>query len=157
MTATTVPHPYDDAQFYDGVPLRRLMAFCLDVIISFLVVGALIAVFFVLGFLTFGLGWLVMLALLAAGDFLYRWLTIAGNSATWGMSICGIELRDRRGERLDAGQALVHTLGYYAVLVFIVGGLGIPLLITLLTVFFSPHGRLIHDFLLGTVMINRPV
>lgn len=150
-TVATVPSPYEDAQFYDGVMIRRLAAFFVDVVISTLLMTMIATVGLVAGFLTFGLGWLVAIPLFIAADFLYRWLTITADSATWGMALCGIELRDRQGERLDGGQALVHTAAYY-----ILAALGIPLLINLLVPLLSPHRRLLHDYALGTVMINRP-
>ncbi len=156
MSSTaTVPSPYEDAQFYAGVPVRRLFAFLIDVCIAMLLMAVIVVVGFVVGFFTFGLGWLVAFLLFVSADFLYRWLTISANSATWGMTLTGIELRDRRGERLDPGQALVHTAAFYVVGV---GGLiAIPIILNLLVMFLSPHRRLIHDFLLGTVAINRPV
>lgn len=150
--STTIPCPHDDAQFYEGVAIRRLVAFLIDVCISALIMTAIAVVGFVAGFLTFGLGWIVAFLLFVSADFLYRWMTISAGSATWGMVICGIELRDRRGERLDPGQALVHTAAYY-----ISVALGVPILLNLLIMIVSPHRRLIHDFVLGTVMINRPV
>ena len=151
-TTATVPSPYEDEQFYAGVPLRRLAAFVIDVVIAGLLMAVIAVVGLVVGFFTFGLGWLVAFALLVSADFLYRWLTISADSATWGMALTGIELRDSRGERLDAGQALVHTVAYYATVM-----LGVPLILNLVVIFLSPHRRLIHDFLLGTVAINRPV
>lgn len=147
----TVPSPYEDAQFYDGVPLRRFFAFCVDSVIIFFILAAIVVIGFIVGLVTFGLGWVIAIGLFFSADFLYRWLTIASGSATWGMAACGIELRDMRGERLDAGQALVHTAAYYVSLV-----LAVPILLNLFIMFVSPHRRLIHDFLLGTVMINRP-
>lgn len=148
---TTIPSPYEDAQFYDGVPVRRLIAFLIDSVVTVLLMTVIVVVGFVVGLLTFGLGWVVAALLFVSADFLYRWLTITSSSATWGMAACGIELRDMRGERLDAGQALFHTGAYYLSV-----ALAIPLLLNLLIMFISPHRRLIHDFLLGTVMINRP-
>ena len=152
MTTATVPSPYDDAQFYDGVPLRRLIAFGIDFAITALIMTVIVVVGFIAGLLTFGLGWIIAFLAFISADFIYRWMTISSNSATWGMALCGIELRDARGERLDAGQALVHTAAYY-----ISVALGVPILLNMLIVIVSPHRRLIHDFLLGTVMINRPV
>lgn len=151
MTDTALPSPYQDTQFYEGVATRRLFAFVIDVVISTLLMAAVAVVGLIAGFLTFGLGWLIAIPLFVAADFLYRWVTISANSATWGMAACGIELRDQRGERLDAGQALVHTGAYY-----VLAALGVPILLNLFVMFVSPHRRLLHDFLLGTVMINRP-
>ena len=153
MSSTaTIPSPYEDEQFYAGVPLRRFVAFVIDVCITAVLMALIVVVGLVAGFLTFGLGWIVAFLLFLSADFLYRWLTISADSATWGMALAGIELRDRQGERLDAGQALVHTAAYYVTV-----ALGVPILLNLLVMFLSPHRRLIHDFLLGTVAINRPV
>ena len=154
-TTATVPSPYEDEQFYSGVVGRRLFAFVVDVVIASLLMGIIVFVGLIVGFFTFGLGWLLAALLFVSADFLYRWLTIAANSGTWGMTLTGIELRDRRGERLDAGQAFVHTAAFYVVGVG--GMIAIPLLLNLVVPFLSPHRRLIHDFLLGTVAINRPV
>ena len=154
-TSATIPSPYEDEQFYAGVPARRFVAFLIDLVIAALLMTLIVVVGAVVGFLTFGVGWLIAALLFVAADFLYRWLTISTGSATWGMTLAGIELRDRRGERLDVGQAFVHTAAFYAVGV---GGLiAIPIILNLLVMFLSPHRRLIHDFLLGTVAINRPV
>lgn len=148
----TLPSPYEDEQFYAGVPARRLFAFLIDVCVSVVLMGLIAVVGLVIGFLTLGLGWLVAFLLFISADFLYRWLTISAHSATWGMVLTGIELRDRRGEPLDPGQALAHTAAYYVTV-----ALGIPVILNLVVMFVSPHRRLIHDFLLGTAAINRPV
>ena len=154
-TIATVPSPYEDEQFYAGVPARRLVAFLIDLVIAAVLMTLIVVVGAIVGFFTFGLGWLVAALLFVSADFLYRWLTISAGSATWGMAISGIELRDRRGERLDPGQAFVHTAAFYVVGI---GGLiAVPIILNLLVMFLSPHRRLIHDFLLGTVAINRPV
>ncbi len=154
-TTATLPSPFEDAQFYDGVVARRLFAFLIDVVIASILMGIIVVVGLIVGFFTFGLGWLLAALLFVSADFLYRWLTIAASSATWGMALTGIELRDRRGERLDAGQAFVHTAAFYVVGVG--GMIAIPMILNLVVPFLSPHRRLIHDFLLGTVAINRPV
>ena len=153
-TTATLPSPYEDTQFYDGVVARRLFAFVIDVVIVTLLLTLIVLVGFVVGFLTFGLGWIVAALLFVSADFLYRWLTIAASSGTWGMLLTGIELRDRRGERLDPGQAFVHTGAFYVV--GFGGMIAIPLILNLLVPFLAPHRRLIHDYLLGTVAINRP-
>ncbi|MFP4405096.1 RDD family protein, partial [Rhodosalinus sp.] len=81
---------------------------------------------------------------------IYRTLTIAGGSATWGMRLMSIELRDRRGERLDFGQALMHTLGYSVSLAFpLLQAISIVLMLT------GERRQGLTDLVLGTVMLNR--
>jgi uncharacterized RDD family membrane protein YckC len=48
-------------------------------------------------------------------SFLYRSATIGTGSATLGMRLMNIELRNGLGQRLSAGEAMVHT-GLYLVL-----------------------------------------
>lgn len=149
MTAT--PDPHLDAQFYDGVPARRLVAFCIDaavVLVLWLVVLLLGAVLTVV---TLGIG--APLAVLAASatDFLYRWLLLAEGSATLGMRLTGIEIRNAAGGRLDPVTAFLHVGGFYVSLIFL------PLLVIgWIMMAASPHRRLLHDAILGTVVINRP-
>ena len=44
--------------------------------------------------------------------FAYRAISIANGSATWGMKLVSIELRNRTDARLDLTEAALHTLGY---------------------------------------------
>jgi uncharacterized RDD family membrane protein YckC len=83
--------------------------------------------------------------------FTYRWFTIAGRSATWGMRLMGIELRDHTGARLNGTLALVHTLGYT------VSVAAMPLqFISMGMMALTPRGQGLSDTMLGTAAINRP-
>jgi uncharacterized RDD family membrane protein YckC len=146
-----VPDPVIDGQFYDGVPMRRLVAFCIDIVVILglwcvvLVVGLLISI------LTLGLGTPLAAAVFAATGFIYRWAMLAERSATVGMLMTGIEVRNASGNRLDPVVAFLHVAGFYAS-VFIT-----PLLVIgWFVMASSPYRRLLHDLVLGTVVINRP-
>jgi uncharacterized RDD family membrane protein YckC len=147
----TAPDPVLDSQFYDGVPTRRFVAFCIDVVVVFAIWLVVLVLGLVLTVVTLGLG--APLAALAASvtDFLYRWFLLAEGSATLGMRLTGIELRDAAGRRLDPVTAFLHVAGFYVSLVFL------PLLVIgWILMAASPHRRLLHDTVLGTVAINRP-
>lgn len=147
----TAPDPVLDSQFYDGVPTRRFVAFCIDVVVVFAIWLVVLVLGLVLTVVTLGLG--APLAALAASvtDFLYRWFLLAEGSATIGMRLTGIELRDAAGRRLDPVTAFLHVAGFYISLVFL------PLLVIgWILMAASPHRRLLHDTVLGTVAINRP-
>jgi uncharacterized RDD family membrane protein YckC len=146
-----VPDPVHDSQFYDGVPTRRLVAFCIDLVVILglwcvvLVVGLLVSI------LTLGLGTPLAAAVFAATGFLYRWVMLAERSATIGMLMTGIEVRDAGGRRLNPVVAFLHVAGFY-VSVFIT-----PLIVIgWFLMASSPYRRLLHDLVLGTVVINRP-
>ena len=146
------PDPVTDPQFYQGVPLRRLVAFAIDslvigvILLTIAVVGAL------LGFVTFGLGWLLVVPGFAVAGFLYRFTLLKERSATLGMLASGIEIRGPDGERLDPILAAMHTLFYYVTLY-----LPVLMLAGMVLMFLNPRRQLLHDLPLGTVAINRPV
>jgi len=82
--------------------------------------------------------------------FLYRWITIAFGSATLGMRLCAIELRDREGMRLDGLTAGLHTLIYS-----ISFGSAVLHIISIVLMLTSERNQGLPDTLLGTVAINR--
>ncbi|WP_416947513.1 RDD family protein [Tropicimonas sp.] len=82
--------------------------------------------------------------------FLYRVITITRGSATWGMRVVSIELRNRRGERFSLGDAILHT-GLYSLCVSFL----IPQLISAAMMLTTARAQGLHDLALGTVAINR--
>lgn len=140
-----LPDPDSDAQFYSGVPAKRLVAFLIDVV---LVWGLAILV----SLLTLGIGFFILGFLIAIIDLIYRTMTIGSKSATVGMSLMGIELRTFSGDRFTTGHALIHTLLFYAMLAFVV-----VQLVSVIMMGGSRYGRGLHDLIVGSTMINRPV
>lgn len=147
-----VPDPERDPQFYQGVPLRRFVAFCVDTLV---VLFLMLCLVFVGGALTLGAiffaGPLVMLMFFMTG-FVYRCIMLSQRSATVGMMLTGIEIRDGDGEPMRQGTAFIHTAGFYATFFFL------PLLfIGWFLMASSAHKRVMHDLILGSVAINKPV
>lgn len=99
----------------DGVLMRRAFAFCLDLI----VIGALVILFamaiLVLGFLTFGLAWLLFALLIPGIGLLYSAMTVGGpNQATIGMRMMGLRVsRALSPARVDPLTAAVHSLLFW--------------------------------------------
>ena len=144
MTQTwSIPDPYHQPEFYADVPVKRLLAWVVDS----LLIAALVAL--IIPFTAFvGLFFLPVLFLILG--FLYRWITIAGGSATWGMRLMAIELRDGYGRRFDSATALLHTLGYTISLAFpLLQIISIGLMLT------GSRKQGLTDHMLGTVAINR--
>jgi uncharacterized RDD family membrane protein YckC len=146
----TLNHPDPAAQygFYEGVPLKRLIAWLIDIAIT-----AAIALPFMLPFLMTAFLIVPLFALpviWALVGFFYRWTTLANGSATWGMRLMAIELRERGGGPLTGSTALMHTLGSTLSFAF-------PL-IQAISVFFMAmdnKGQGLTDMVLGTAMLNR--
>lgn len=135
--------PFTPMARFEGVLARRVLAWIFDTVIVAIVV-ALIVPF--TGFLAlFFLG-----ALYLAVNLIYRWIGLARHSATPGMRLAGVELRDMRGGRIDGATALAHTLGYALSVAFV-----LPQVISVVLMAFSKRGQGLTDHVLNTVMINR--
>jgi uncharacterized RDD family membrane protein YckC len=138
-----LPDPERHAAFYADVPAKRLLAWLVD---SVLVLGlTLVAVLF-----TAFIGLFFLPFLWLALSFAYRSVTIARDSATWGMRFAGIELRNFRGERLSAVEAVMHTGLHLACMSFL-----LPQLASIVAMLITPRGQGLPDLALATTALNR--
>lgn len=149
------PHAYDPAtqpELFDGVLPRRVLGFVID----FMVIAApvvLAAMFiFAFGVVTLGLGWALYWLLPPASvlwAIAYFGLTISGPaSATIGMRVMDLELRTWYGGKGYFVLGAVHAIAFW----FSVSALT-PFI--LLVCFFNERRRLLHDIVLGTIVINN--
>ncbi|MEM6679252.1 MAG: RDD family protein [Pseudomonadota bacterium] len=145
------PDPITDAQFYDGVRGRRVAAFAVDLMIILILLGGVAMIGLVIGFLTLGLGLAFIIPAFALTGILYRATMLSERSATLGMMLMGIELRDVTGERINTPTAVMHSAAFTAATY-----LTPVLLASLAWALMNPRGQMLHDALCGTVMINRP-
>ncbi|MDZ7927872.1 MAG: RDD family protein [Agrobacterium sp.] len=138
----------DDWRAYSGVLSRRVFAFLIDYgIVLLLCIPAAVIVFF-LGVITLGLGFFLYPALFVIVAVLYFGMTLSGPSqASPGMRAMGIAMARMDGRRIDFLLATVHI-----VLFWIINSVLTPLI--LLAGLFTERSRLVHDFLLGTVMVR---
>ena len=144
-----LPDPERDRQFYEGVPLRRLVAWFVDVAII-LLIGVPLAVVF--GLLTLGFGFALFPLIVAGVGFLYRTATLAGGSATWGMRFTGIEFRRRDGTPLrprDRAPAHRALHGLHRASSCCSSSAASPSSA-------PATGQSLADIVLGTTAINRP-
>jgi len=139
-----LPDPDYHGEFYADVPLKRLIAWMVDTVLI-LVLAALVVPFTAFT----GLFYFPFLAMVVG--FFYRALSIAGASATPGMRLMAIELRNARGERLDLPQAVLHTL-----LFTVFFSMMLPQLASMALMLMGPRAQGLHDLVLGTAAINRP-
>lgn len=137
------PDPFRAPQFYASVPSKRFIAWIIDTAIT-----VVLTLLFIPFTAFIGLFFFPILAFIIG--FAYRSLTIAASSATWGMRIMSIELRDARGERFDFSQALVHTLGFSISTAFF-----LIQVVSIIMMLGSARGQSLTDMALGSVMINR--
>ena len=149
------PHAYDPAtqpELFEGVLARRIVAFVIDVFIITVPVVLAAMFIFAFGIVTLGLGWALFFLIPPATviwAIVYFGLTLAGPaSATVGMRTVDLEMRTWYGAPayfvLGAVHAIVFWLSVSMLTPFI-----------LLVAFFNERQRLLHDILLGTVVINN--
>jgi uncharacterized RDD family membrane protein YckC len=136
------------AQLTEGVLLRRLVAWWIDMVVVAALFGAAFASFVVMGVLTLGLT-LPMLALLPAVPVLYHWLTLASPmAASPGQLAMGIAVRD--WETLEPPGPL-QALGFTLLLYLTLAAGGVWVLVAL----FTPQHRTLHDMFSGVVVVRR--
>ena len=143
MTQTGLPDPIAKPEFYRGVAPKRFFAWIID-FVMILMVSLL-----VLPFTAFTGVFFFPFLLLVVG-FFYRWFTLANGSATWGMRIMAIEIRDHDGLRLKSGTALAHTFGYTLSV-----AMAPAQLISVILMLVTARGQGLTDMVLGTTALNK--
>src|SRR5580692_5760754 len=146
--------PWTQPELFRGVLTRRVFAFLIDLVVLSVpvIVGYLfIAVF---GLITLGLGWALFWLAWPASviwAIVYYGASLGGPySATLGMRVMDLELRTWYGAPgyfvLGAMQAVLFwiSVSFLSPLVLLVG-------------LFNGRRRLLHDIVLGTVVINSSI
>jgi uncharacterized RDD family membrane protein YckC len=150
------PHAYNpiaNPELFEGVLARRVAAFIIDFIIIAIPVVLAAMFIFAFGVVTLGLGFALYWLLSPASviwAIVYFGITLGGpRSATIGMRVMDLEMRTWYGAPayfvLGAVHVIVFWLSVSALTPFI-----------LLVCFFNERRRLLHDILLGTIVINNP-
>lgn len=138
-----LPDPDTQAEFYQDVTLKRLVAWLVDVVI-------IVAICIVIGLLTFGVGFFLWGLVYLAVGFTYRVTTLSSQSATLGMRLMAVEMRTHRGERFDRATSALHTLGYYLSMSTVA-----LQVVSIVMMFTTARGQGLGDMFLGTAAINR--
>lgn len=155
MSMDIKPHAYDPAispELFEGVLARRVLAFFIDFIV--IAIPLLLAAMFIFAFgiVTLGLGWALYWLLPPASviwALVYFGVTLGGpRSATIGMRVMDLEMRTWYGTPAYFVLGAVHAIAFWisvsALTPFV-----------LLVPFFNRRKRLLHDIVLGTVIINN--
>ena len=142
ISFSRLPDPVNSPEIYDHTPTKRALAWLVDLAViggatTLVVMVTMLTALLVLPFVWLAIG------------FAYRAVTIARGSATWGMRLLAVELRNRRGGRLEPVEAVAHTAVYYAAMA--VAPLQILSAALMLT---TPRRMGLGDHLLGTAAVN---
>jgi len=138
-----LPDPQRQPQFYDSIPAKRFLAWIIDTVLIVAICALILPFTAFTGLFFFPL-------LIAVTGFVYRVVTLASGSATWGMRFAAIEFRASDGSRFDLGLAVAHTIGY--TVSFSIFPLQIVSIVLMLT---GARAQGLTDNLLGTVALNK--
>jgi len=156
VTLDAKPHAYDpvaNPELFQGVLLRRLVAFIIDLIVLAIPLIVTSIGIFVFGLITLGLGWALFWLLSPASViwalFYYGYTLGSGASATLGMRAMELEMRTWYGGPMYFLLGAVHAVVFWVTLSVLT-----PFI--LIIGLFNGRKRLLHDMLVGTVLINNP-
>ena len=151
------PHAFDpwtQPELFRGVLTRRVFAFLIDLVV--LSIPVILAYIFVavFGLITLGLGWLLFWLVWPAAVIwavIYYGACLGGpHSATLGMRVMDLELRTWYGAPSYFVLGAMHAVLFWISISFLT-----PLV--LLVGLFNGRRRLLHDIVLGTMIINSSV
>lgn len=148
------PHAFDpwlQPEYFRGVPERRVIAFLIDLVVIMVPVTVAAMFIFAFGIATLGLGFVLFAALppaTALWALFYYGTTLGGpRSATLGMRAADIEVRTWYGAPCYFLLGAVHALVFWVTVTTLsplVAAVGL----------LNDRRRLLHDFVLGTVVVN---
>jgi uncharacterized RDD family membrane protein YckC len=155
MSIDIKPHAYDpmtQPELFDGVLARRVVAFVIDFIVISIPVLLAAMFIFAFGIVTLGLGfalyWLLPTATVIWA-IVYFGVTLGGpTSATIGMRVMDLEMRTWYGAPAYFVLGAIHAIAFWFTVSFFTP-------FVLLVAFFNERRRLLHDIMLGTVIINN--
>jgi uncharacterized RDD family membrane protein YckC len=135
--------------FVPGSLLLRVLSYLVDLVVAGTIAFVLTAALFVLGFLSFGASWLLIVPVCAATPAVYSGLTLSSSAqATLGMRLFGLHLRTVEGGRVDFLTGAAHALLFY-----IFGTTMTPLI--LLIGPFRRDRALLHDLVLRVRLVSH--
>src|SRR3989440_1754729 len=150
------PHAYDpvaNPELFEGVLARRCIAFVIDVVIIAIPVLFAAVFIFIFGLVTLGLGWVLYWLLSPAAviwAICYYGLTFGSPaSATIGMRVMDLEMRTWYGAPAYFVLGAAHAVVFWLSVSFLT-----PLI--LLVALFNARRRLLHDMVVGTIVIINP-
>jgi uncharacterized RDD family membrane protein YckC len=146
--------PWKQPELFRGVLTRRVFAFLVDlVVISIPVILAVIFIF-VFGLVTLGLGWGLFWLVSPATviwPIVYYGMSLGGpHSATWGMRMMDLQMRTFTGTPGYFILGCAHAVLFWASVSFLT-----PLV--LVVGLLNGRRQLLHDLVLGTVVVNNSV
>lgn len=149
MNRTDLPNPSTAPQLFDGVLLRRSIAFVIDTLILGFIATILLFIGTIAGFFTFGLAWLSLPIVIPLAILGYYAATLGSPMrATVGMSVMDVVLVPARGYPLDGWKILIHPIVFWITV-------WVAWPISLFVALITPRQQMVQDLVTGTLMLRR--
>ena len=144
-----LPDPQTAPELFDGVLMRRVFAYLIDVAILVSICAVVGMVSVILGFFTFGIPWLLLPILIPLIILGYYAATLGSPMrATIGMAMFDIVLTPTRGRPLDGWAILIHPIVFWITV-------WVAWPISLAVALFTPRQQMVQDLVTGTLMVRR--
>ena len=144
-----LPDPVTAPELFEGLLVRRVVAYGIDLAILFVLTFLLKAILGVAGIFTFGLAWLGFFLCAPIAALLYYGATLGSHRrATVGMGMMDIVLTPGGEGRLNGWRAVAHPALFWL-------SIWISWPISLAIVLFTPRRQLLHDLILNVLMVRR--
>ena len=144
-----LPDPNSSPELFENLLMRRVAAFFIDTFVLTLIVSVISIIGLVMGLFTFGVSWLALLVVLPLSIVAYYGATLGSEKrATIGMSVMDLVLTPARGGPMNGWAAFAHPL------VFWITSWILPPF-SLMVALFTPRRQMIHDYIMGTLMVRR--
>lgn len=140
-----LPDPHHEPEFYQALPVKRALAWVVDLVITLaLVLVALL--------LTAMLAVLILPLVFVTVSVAYRWVMLSNYSATFGMMLASIELRRLDGRQAEPTACAIHATVFSLAQMFF-----LPQIISIALILTTPYRQSLADLVVQTTMINRYV
>ena len=146
--------PWAQPELFSNVLTKRLLAFLIDLVVLSIPIVLAIMFITIFGVVTLGLGWMLFWLV---SPFSVIWavayygFSLGGSrAATVGMRMLGIEMRTWSGQKPYFLLGAMHAVLYWVSVSFLTPAV-------VLVGLFNGRRRLLHDIVLGTVVVNAAV
>ena len=147
--SSNLPDPHTAPELFEELLARRVAAYIIDVVILAAITLGTIIVGTVLGLVTLGAAFFALPFAIPIAIALYYGATLGSvKRATVGMRIMDIVLTPTRGAPLNGIRAFIHPVVFWVTCWFLTP-------FSFLFALFSPRREMLHDLIVGTLMVRR--
>lgn len=142
------PHPRDEPALFEGLLIRRMLAYAVDVLAIFVLSVAAWVAFGIVSAVTFGLLSPLGIIVIALIPVSYHTYFLGSRGATPGMRLFDLEMWSMTGRQPEYVQAFIATVLFYV-------SVGLTASLILIVALFNDRRRALHDVMAGTLVLRQ--